>query len=47
MRVLINGLLKPGSYETEFDGTNLASGIYYYRFTSNDFLDVKKMVLIK
>lgn len=42
-----------GRYEVEFDGSNLASGIYIYRIeVSNDkrvpvFLDMGKMVLVK
>jgi hypothetical protein len=38
---------KAGPYEIYFDGSNLASGIYYYTITSGDFRDTKKMVLVK
>lgn len=34
-------------YETDFDGSNLTSGIYFYKMTSGDFNSVKKMILIK
>src|SRR5207249_1564273 len=53
---LVNEQLKQGSYETEWDGSNFASGIYYYKLvvgdnTNNggagDFSETKKMVLIK
>lgn len=44
---LVNGNLKKGSYNYEFDGSDLSSGIYYFRLTSGDFTDVKKMTLIK
>lgn len=30
-----------------FDGSELTPGIYFYRFTSGDFVDVKKMVVTK
>ena len=30
-----------------FDGSSLTPGIYFYRFTSGDFVDVKKMVVTK
>jgi serine protease AprX len=46
--VLVNNEeLRAGKYEVTFDGTNLASGVYFYRIISGDFADVKKMILIK
>ncbi len=36
-----------GSYEIEFDGSGLTSGIYYYRITTGDFSQTKKMILLK
>ncbi|HWQ81142.1 MAG TPA: T9SS type A sorting domain-containing protein [Ignavibacteria bacterium] len=36
-----------GKYITEFNGSNLASGVYFYRLQAGDFVSVKKMVLIK
>jgi hypothetical protein len=44
---LVNGNLNAGSYNYEFDGSDLASGIYYFRITSGSFADAKKMTLIK
>jgi len=35
------------SYEVEFDGTNFASGIYYYKLEAGGYIETKKMVLIK
>jgi photosystem II stability/assembly factor-like uncharacterized protein len=44
---LIDKVQGPGIYEVSFDGSNLASGIYFYQLQVNDFMQVKKMVLIK
>jgi hypothetical protein len=44
---LVNEMKKPGSYEVTFDGTNLSSGVYFYKIEAGDFVNVKKMVLIK
>lgn len=41
------GELKPGVYETEFDGSSLSSGVYFYKLQAGDFSDTKKMLLIK
>ena len=49
---LVNGKMNKGVYETEFSGSNLNSGVYFYtlRFTNSDgqfFSDTKKLLLIK
>ncbi len=44
---LINEVKEPGYYERIFDGTLYSSGVYFYRFESDYFVDSKKMVLIK
>ncbi len=49
----LNEYKTAGSYEVRFDGTNLASGLYFYELVVGDntnngeFRDVKKMVLLK
>lgn len=45
--VLINGSLRAGSYEADFNASGLSSGVYFYSLTSGEFIDVKKMSLIK
>ncbi len=44
---LINEKKSPGIYEVSFDGSNFASGVYFYRIQAGDFVRVKRMVLIK
>ncbi|MBX7047401.1 MAG: T9SS type A sorting domain-containing protein [Ignavibacteria bacterium] len=44
---IVNQNLSAGSYETEFNGSNLSSGIYYYRIEAGDFVETKKMILVK
>jgi hypothetical protein len=44
---LVNKQQEPGSYNVDFNASNLASGIYFYRIESGSFINVKKMVLIK
>jgi Secretion system C-terminal sorting domain len=44
---LVNNELEPGRYEYKFDGSNYASGIYFFRIKAGDFFQVRKMFLIK
>lgn len=45
--VLVNQFKEKGEYDLEFNGSNLASGIYFYRIEAGDFVQSKKMVLVK
>jgi carboxypeptidase T len=47
VKVLVNEVKTPGFYAVDFDGTNLSSGMYFYRMESGYFVDTKKMTLIK
>ncbi|MBN2572431.1 MAG: phosphodiester glycosidase family protein, partial [Ignavibacteriales bacterium] len=44
---LVNEEKAPGVYEVTFDGTNLTSGIYFYRIQTGNYSDVKKMIILK
>jgi photosystem II stability/assembly factor-like uncharacterized protein len=46
-RLVDNEFKQPGRYSVEFNGTNLASGIYFYRIEANEYVKAKKMVLVK
>jgi len=44
---IVNEELKSGTYEVDWDGSNYSSGVYFYKIISNDFVETKKMVLMK
>jgi hypothetical protein len=44
---LVNKEMVPGTYEVKFDGSNLSSGIYFYRLQTGNFSNTKKLLLIK
>ncbi len=44
---LVNEVKQPGMYSVDFDGTNLSSGVYFYKLEAGTFNDVKRMMLIK
>ena len=45
--VLVNEEMTVGRYEVNFNASSLASGVYLYRINVNDYVDVKKMLLLK
>jgi hypothetical protein len=52
VRTLVNGTHQPGMYHVRWNGTNdfgnpMASGMYFYRISSEQFISVKKLVLMK
>ncbi|MDZ4712841.1 MAG: T9SS type A sorting domain-containing protein [bacterium] len=44
---LVNEKQNAGIYEAEFDGSGLASGIYFYRLIAGEFIHTKRMTLVK
>ena len=44
---LVNGQKTPGKYKVRFDASNFASGIYFYKLTAGNFVQTKKMMLVK
>ena len=47
VKKLVDEFKKAGSYTVDFNGTNLASGVYFYRIEAGDYVMSKKMVLVK
>jgi hypothetical protein len=47
VRTLVNEVKNAGTYIVEFDGSELSSGVYFYRLDVAGFTDVKRMILIK
>ena len=44
---LVDGWLPAGRFTVSFDASDLASGLYFYRLTSDQFVDTKRMILAK
>lgn len=44
---LVNGDVTAGNHEVTFNGSELASGIYFYRMTTGTFSQINKMLLLK
>jgi hypothetical protein len=45
--VLVNERRDAGVHEVKFDGSNLASGVYFYRLQEGDYVASKKMLVVK
>ncbi|MBE0539670.1 MAG: T9SS type A sorting domain-containing protein [Ignavibacterium sp.] len=44
---LVNEYREAGKYETEFNAEKLPSGVYYYQLRAGDYVQTKKMLLLK
>ena len=47
VHTLVNEQLSPGMYEVTFDGADFPSGIYFYQLRTENFIETKKLVLLK
>ncbi len=44
---LVNGEQEAGYHEVRFDGSNLASGVYFYRIQAGTYIETKKLLLLR
>jgi glycosidase len=44
---LVDEVNQPGTYRVQFDGSKLASGVYFYCLRAGSLVDVKKLVLLR
>lgn len=44
---LVDGTLSAGAHEVEFTAADLPSGVYFYRLKTGNFMESKKMLLLK
>ncbi len=47
MAVPVNGKKEPGNYSVTWDASGLASGVYFYRLTAGNFVQTRRMLLIR
>ena len=47
IRRLVDKNLGPGSYNISWEAVNLSTGVYFYKLVTEEFTDIKKMILIK
>ena len=46
VKILVNGKQEPGKYSITFNGSNLNSGVYYYKLKTGNKIITNKMILI-
>jgi hypothetical protein len=47
VKELVNGYFETGKYSASFNGSSLASGVYYYKMVSGSYTETRKMILVK
>jgi len=44
---LVNGEMKAGYHEVRFGGSGLSRGVYFYRIEAGDFVQTRKLLLLR
>lgn len=47
VKVLVDKDMTSGKYDIAFDGSDIPSGVYFYKMEARDFTETRKMILIK
>jgi uncharacterized Ntn-hydrolase superfamily protein len=45
--ILVNEEKQPGIYEIDFNNQQISSGVYYYQIKAGNFIETKKMILLR
>ncbi len=47
INTLVNERRAPGTYNVQFDATNVPSGVYYYRLSAGEYVQTRKMLVLR
>ncbi len=47
VKTLVNEIKPAGKYKVEFNGNDLTSGVYFYQIKAGEFIETKRMMLLK
>lgn len=45
--IIVDEVKGPGKHKVIFDARNLSSGVYFYKISAGDYVDIKKMIFTK
>jgi hypothetical protein len=44
---LVNERKSPGTYDVMWNASNVSSGVYFYRLNAGNYVETKKMILMR
>ncbi len=47
VKTIVKEIKDAGTYKVDIDARNLPEGIYFYRLKAGDFIETKKMILLR